>query len=304
MYTKEIIRELKNMGHVVTYKDIQPRDFITKATKYISRKLYRHKLDEAHEAIVKSAAGKSYDIVLFIQVHQMKISTFQQLKLMLPSAKFILYNWDSLNNHNYSAYVKLFDKVYTFDPVDAETLGVNYLPLFCIKSFQNLSARENTVKTIYFVGNIVSVARYTSIQKFIKFCKDKNIVFKYYLACTPPVFLLLLRSGYLPLNVSFGSISEDKFIKMIETSTAVFDFANHKQSGCTMRVIENLCAGKKIITSNGYIVNENFYSDDRILVFDESDFGNVKEFIEMPIMDKDNKFEEFHLSNFLTRLLA
>ena len=70
---------------------------------------------------------------------------------------------------------------------------------------------------------------------------------------------------------------------MLETSRATFDFANHKQSGYTMRLIENMCAGCKIITQNARIVNEPFYREDRFLLVDGHDFSAVPAFLNRPI---------------------
>ena len=113
---------------------------------------------------------------------------------------------------------------------------------------------------------------------------------------------MLLRQGHFPLDVSLRSISQSAFVDLIETSSAVFDFANHRQVGYTMRTIENLCAGKKIITNNPAIKSEEFYSDDRIHVFDGMDYRGIRNFLEKPLKSPDAAFREFHLSNFLKRI--
>lgn len=99
------------------------------------------------------------------------------------------------------------------------------------------------------------------------------------------------------------SIPHNRFIDMIETSVAVFDFANHQQSGYTMRTMENLCAGKKIITGNHHIVNEPFYSPDRILVFDGFDFSGVRAFLDTPLRDSDARYGLYHVASFARQLL-
>ena len=103
--------------------------------------------------------------------------------------------------------------------------------------------------------------------------------------------------------MSTRSIDHARFIDMIETATTVFDFANHKQSGYTMRTMENLCAGKKIITGNPGIQAEPFYSPDRILVFDGLDFSSVKAFLDTPLQAPDADFPEFHLRSFVAQLV-
>lgn len=302
-YTAAIVDELRAQGHDVSFHDIQPRDLLMKTLRVTARGWYRRRIDDHHLHILAAERGRRYDMVLFIQVHQMALPTLEALKRNQPGAEFVLYNWDSISNHDYRAYLPLFDRVYTFDPQDAQAQGIGYLPLFCIRSFLGLARREQQQKAIYFVGNIVSIQRYRAVQAFKTYCQQQGIVFHSFLACTPYVMTLLLRAGHWPGDVSIRSIDHARFIDMIETSVAVFDFANHKQSGYTMRTIENLCAGKKLITGNPGIKAEPFCTDDRILVFDGLDFSAVKPFLDRPLVDPEADFPQFHLSNFLVHLV-
>ncbi len=302
-YTREIIRELEDLGHHVTYRDIQPRDFFMKTLRIVAPAVYRRRLDRAHLDILRTEGGKAYDLALFIQAHQMDPKTLERLRASLPNAEFVLYNWDALTNHDYRPQLHCFDRVYTFDPDDARQLGVNYLPLFCIAAFQHLARRDQERKAIYFVGNIVSVQRYEAVQAFKAFCAREQIQFNHFLACTPLVLWRLLKAGHRPWDISLRPIDHDRFIQMIESSVAVFDFANHKQSGYTMRIMENLCAGKKIITSNPRIASEAFYSEDRIHVFSGLDFSGIAAFLQRPLLNASERFEVFHLRSFVRRLV-
>lgn len=301
-YTDDIMAALRGQGHEVTYHDIQPRDLLMKTLRVTAPSWYRSRLDRHHERIVQATEGQQYDLVLFIQVHQMAPSTLQQLRRQQADSEFVLYNWDSLSNHDYRNHLPLFDRAYTFDPMDAQALGIHYLPLFCVPAFLGLAKRQQQQRAIYFVGNIVSIQRYRAIQAFKAHCREQGITFHSYLACTPYVLTLLLRAGHWPADVSLRSIDHQRFIAMIETSVAVFDFANHKQTGYTMRTMENLCAGKKIVTGNPRIAGEAFYSADRILVFDGHDFSQVKAFLQVPLQDPDANFPQFHLDTFVSRL--
>ena len=302
-YTDEIIAELRAQGHQVSFHDIQPRDLLMKTLRVAAPGWYRRRIDRHHLRILASERGQPYDMVLFIQVHQMALPTLTEMRREFHNAEFVLYNWDSITNHDYRAHLHVFDRVYTFDPQDARALGIRYLPLFCIRAFQTLQRRDQERKAIYFVGNIVNIQRYEAIQVFKRYCRQQGIDFKSFLSCSLYVLTLLLRGGHWPLDVSIRSIAHRRFIDMIETSIAVFDFANHKQSGYTMRTMENLCAGKKIITGNPGIVAEPFFSDDRIHVFKGLDFSGVKAFLERPLQAAEARFPEFYLSSFVGHLV-
>lgn len=303
-YTGAIVAELQAQGHNVTFHDIQPRDLLMKTLRVTASSWYRRRIDQHHSRILAIERGKHYDMVLFIQVHQMALSTLATLKRDQYGAEFVLYNWDSISNHDYRSHLHTFDRVYTFDPLDAKALGISYLPLFCIPAFQSLEKREQQRKGIYFVGNIVSIQRYRAIQAFKAYCGKHSIVFNSFMACSPYVLTLLWRAGHWPTDISIRPIAHDDFIEMIETSVAVFDFANHKQAGYTMRTMENLCAGKKIITGNAGITTEPFFSDDRILTFENLDFSGVKAFLDRPLNAPDANFAEFHLRSFVACLVT
>lgn len=302
-YTNQIAAELRGLGHKVSVHDIQPRDLMMKTMRITAPRRWQARLDAHHTDIFISERGRSYDIVLFIQVHQMSTGNLALFRREFPGAKFILYNWDSIANHNFLTHLDVFDSVATFDPADARKYGLVHLPLFCVREFQGLARREQERRGVYFVGNIVSAARYAAIAAFRDHCSRADIRLQTHLACTPVVQSRLLRTGRFPRGVSLRAIPRPRFIDMIETSTTVFDYANHRQTGYTMRVIENLCAGKKIITNNPRIAFEPFYSPDRIHVFEDLDFSGVAEFLAMPLADPHDKFADFHLQNFLVRLL-
>ena len=302
-YTKEIASELERQGYAVTYHEIQPRTLFYKALRVLAPALFQQRLDRHHASILAAEVDNRYDVVLFIQAHQYSVKNIEALRRQHAGAKFVLYNWDAITTHDYRPQMHVFDSVYTFDPDDAKALNINYLPLFCVRAFQNLEKKNQNENAIYFVGNIVNVGRYVVLREFKKFCRREHVCFRAFMACSPVKFVKLLRADIIPFDISFFYIRQKKLVEMIERSTAVFDFANHQQSGYTMRVIENLCAGKKLITNNRRIVHEPFYSADRILVFENMDFSDVKEFMNRKLTSSDAVFERFHIQNFVEQLL-
>lgn len=246
----------------------------------------------------------AYDKVVFLQAHQMSTKNLTDLREAQPKAEFTLYNWDSLSNHDYRLQAKWFDRVLTFDPVDARDNGYGYLPLFCSRFMQGLRRDRVEPASLFMVGNIVMPARYTAVESFRRYCAEHRLKFKQHLKVSPVVWFNLVRSGHYPRDVSFRSIDKAAFCGMIETTSAVFDFANHTQSGQTMRMMENLCLGKKIVTSNIWVKQEPFYSPDRIHVFDGLDFSGVADFLNSDLVDKDADFSQYHIQSFVQQLLG
>lgn len=303
-YTQQIADEMRLLGHEVSVHDIMPRSFAMRSLRVMAPERWQDRIDAHHLAILELERGNQYDLVLFNQVHQMSQKTLGEFRATFSGAKFTLYYWDSIANHNYLAHVHAFDRVLTFDPADAQTHGFGYLPLFCSRTFQKLARRQRDARTVYFVGNVVNPRRYEALVAFRAYCAEAQIALQEHAACTPPAWLGIAKGGTFPTGLKFGSISRSGFIDMVETSAATFDFANHHQSGFTMRVFENLCAGKKIITNNPRVQAANFYSPDRFLVFQDFDFSGVQDFLESPLADEAADFPEYHIQRFTRHLVG
>lgn len=302
-YPEKIAREFRALGHDVSLHEVQPRDVFTKITRIVSPSGWQARMDAHHRAILKTESGQRYDMVLFIQCHQLSTKNMAAFRQQFAGARFVLYNWDSISNHDYRPHLASFDDVFTFDPQDARALGLKHLPLFCSREFQTLERLDQALHGVYFVGNIVSQARYEAIAAFRDHCADQHIRLQMHLACSPLVATRLVRAGIRPKGLKSGPVRHDRFLDMVARSTTVFDFANHVQTGYTMRIFENLCGRKKIITSNRRIRNEPFYSPDRIHVFDGLDFTGIKAFVETPLKDPDADFPEFHIQAFARHLI-
>ena len=303
-YTQEIIAEMKVFGATVNYVDIQPRTVFFKFLRTLGRSLYDRYLESHHAAAIRASESTVYDKVVFLQAHQMSLASLARLRQVQPTAEFTLYNWDALSNHDYRPQANSFHRVLTFDRRDASEHCYGYLPLFCQRSMQGLRRDHNDPGSLFMVGIIVKPQRYAAIQSFRTYCSERGLLFRQHLKISPVVWSQLIRAGVHPKGVSLRSIDQAAFRNMIETTGGVFDFANHTQSGQTMRMMETLCTGKKIVTNNVWVRKEPFYSPDRIHVFDGTDFSGVAEFLKAPIAEPDAEFPEYHIQSFVGQLLG
>ncbi len=302
-YKSSIAEELKDSKFSVDFFNIQPPLLYLKILRKLSTKRYEIALNRYHSKIIESVKTNTYDIVLFLQVHQFSIENIGVLKGHHSDSKFILYNWDSIKTHDYRQYINFFDSVFTFDPKDAKNLGIKYLPLFCIRPFQNISQEKVYDSSVYFIGNIVNPKRYAVLKAFKGYCKNNGISFNCYMSASISGYVDLIRAGFFPFDVKWFKISNKKFQYMIESSSAVFDFANHNKSGYTMRVIENLCAGKKLITNNTLIKKEAFYNEEHIFLYQNMNFNSIAEFIGSANSNKCLDVSEFYIQKFVFNLI-
>ncbi len=285
-YAARISAALERLGHTVDFHPIEDRGWAAKAAKKLAPAAYERRRAAYHDRLIEQSAARDYDLVLFIQVHQIRREALARLRALHPKARFVLYNWDSLTTHDFKPWIECFDRVATFDPEDAQALGVDYLPLFAIPRFLEVDHTRPAQRDLYFVGAIGSMERFEALARLHDFCQGAGLTTRFHLVCSPVVRLQLWRSGRSLPGVTGKPIGFEAIMAMLETSRATFDFANHRQSGYTMRLIENMCAGRKIITENARIRDEPFYREDRFLVVDGHDFSAVPAFLTRPITSK------------------
>ncbi|OZA19995.1 MAG: hypothetical protein B7Y02_00160 [Rhodobacterales bacterium 17-64-5] len=303
-YTNAINTEFEMLGFQSYFHDIQPGKLHFKIARRLHGRYYQSFLDRYHKSIIDSYDVGTIDHVVFLQVHQMSFANLVHLRSRQRSATFTLYNWDAVTTHDYRPYLEFFDRAFTFDPRDAEELGIGYLPLFATRRYQSADIRRHDPMSVYFIGNIVNPERYRVVRAFERFCKENGIRFELFMSTTLHGWTSMRQAGIRPQNVSLRQLPTSRQDKMISNSAAVFDFANHAQVGFTMRVMENLCAGKKIITNNINVRQAPFYREDRFLVYDGLDFSKVPAFLGLPLNDPEADFSLYHVQNFAAHLIG
>jgi hypothetical protein len=83
--------------------------------------------------------------------------------------------------------------------------------------------------------------------------------------------------------VRFYALSNEEKSRIQSQSRCILDTPLATQTGLTMRVIEGLVLGKKIITSNPQITSFDFYNPDDFYLFSKDQFSLDKTKLALPI---------------------
>jgi hypothetical protein len=303
-YTARIVDEMRAQGHSVSFHSMELASRRHKLAKRYFGRLFANMLERHHRDILAAERGKAFDRVVMLQVHWMRLEVLDAFRAAFPAATFVLYNWDSLKTHDYRPMVGRFDRVVTFDRDDADALGSEYLPLFALPEY--FAARRDRPKThdVYFVGSIVTIDRLKAVQALKSHCAAEGLRLRLHLHCSLAGMVKLLRRGHWMRELTTRSVDQATIIDMMETSEIVYDFANHRQSGYTMRFIENLCAGVRIATSNDRVRGEPFFAQDRFLILQNaSDLAGLKAFATNASATWKGP-EQFSLSNWVKTLVG
>lgn len=265
-YPQEIVKALAARGRTAIWCNDRPAsDTLTKALVRLSPKLIEQKSAKHFERIFREAAKHDIRDVVVIKGEALSINMIRRMRQLLPKARHTLYFWDSYRNMPIGSAdkVDLFDRAFSFDLEDVRNdPRLTYRPLFYIEQYVDLGHADQDIDLL-FIGTAHS---------------DRIAVLRRIAAALPPGFafqrILYARSSLLHriqniVSSSYRNTPEDDFIfkpmakseiqSTIARTRSVLDIERAIQTGFTMRTIEMLGAGRKLITTNPTIKEADFY---------------------------------------------
>ena len=275
-YRERIAGELRSLGWEVDLYDERPNNgaFCKVMLRYGCR-LYDPAVKKYYRGIIEQNRDKAYDYVFVIKSEAINETVFAMLKQAYPGARFILYLWDSVENvPGGERKLALYDRVLTFDPEDAKRYGLTFRPLFFGREYE--APVEQPTEYAYdvaFIGTAHS-ARPRIVRQLAEQCAERGgACYRYLFLPHPIVFLYnkLLNPDYRQVrreDIHFEPMSADAIREVYEKSRCILDVEHKAQRGLTMRTIEMVGMGKKLITTNAGIRNYDFYDPGNICVID------------------------------------
>lgn len=310
-YQNDIRLAMESVGAIVDYYDERPaNNFLVKGVIRINRNLLAGYINHYYNKIIKETLQKEYDYVFFIKGESISASNVRRLKQFHPEANFIIYHWDSIaNNSNAQNLLPYFDRVFSFDKIDCERLGLHFLPLFYTPDYANIPYYDKEIKyDMLFVGTTHS-DRY----KLVKRIEEQIIkmgglcLIWFYFPSKILYYKMKIQNSYLrqiPVHTfHFKPMSKELLLQLYAGSRIIIDVQHPKQTGLTMRCIETLGAKRKLITTNYYITEYDFYNPDNILVVDRNLPYVPEKFLNEPYRDTPKEiYESYSIKNWLSSI--
>lgn len=290
-YPKLLIEELESRGAIVFFIEnrLLPLDFESPQCKFRFFRKILFRLFNIKWIYLNSKIDldEKYDFFLCVNGFLFDKRIITKLKSVNPNIKTFLYLWDSTKMYEWKNISAYFDRSFTFDPLDADKLNINYLANFYPK---NIERNYGVIyEDLFFVGT-QHADRYELIKKIVQNNKVSTQNIKLYVKYRNVLHNKLLYKILKNLNNSFAisyslnyelieriikedflvynSINSGEIANMICVSRCVLDIQAPTQVGLPHQLIVALAMGKKIITVNKWILNYDFYNPDQILVID------------------------------------
>lgn len=272
-YDEAIARELARRGARVDAMPDRPfsSPWYHAAARFAPGQV-RRATERYYRRLLARFAAPRYDHVLVLNGQTVSPRLIGDLRGAHPGARFTFYLWDSLANRPHALdLAALFDRAFTFEPETAARHGLRFRPLF-FDDHASTAAALPLEREIAFVGTAhtdrhrvverLDAMLAPDIRRFwFLYLKARWLLAAYRL--TNPHFRRARAEQF-----AFTPLSRPESQRIFETSRAILDIEHARQSGLTMRTLEVLGAGKKLVTTNPAIRDYAFYDPARIEVID------------------------------------
>jgi len=297
-YHELIIENLEKNGFSVDFlEDINSGFLYTLFSK--SAFVFKKYKESFQKKALSKLKNGNYDLMIVIGGKAFDLEFWSYIKDKYDFKK-ILYQWDSLKNFDYRGMSHFFDVVKTFDSVDAKNQEIVYLPLFYKGKIDSYVDEDID---LLFIG-IWHSDRIEILNKITEYANVNNLkfCFKVYYPRYMYLYLVYVKKCMMPSNFFiFKTVSTELMTNYYQRAKCIIDINHPDQSGLTMRTIETIGRGKKLITTNSHIKQESFYNDKMIQVIDRENIVLNNGFFELK--EDYNNIERLEISNWINELL-
>ena len=310
-YHLAISEAFERLGYeVICFDDRPSTKKIVKLLLRINHSFLPGLRNSYYKRIYTSVKEKGVDIVLIIDGQSISKKFLSHLKSLCPSARFIYYLWDSLNNFKFCLkFLPFFDICYSYEKKDCEAhKELHYLPTFYRREYALKDSNNEHSYIASFIGT-TRPKKYQfaeTIKKAFKEYGYDNIYTYYYLPSKLMFWLYKITDrrfkGASIHDFHFKTISNDEVIKIYDNSLAVIDSPPDGQEGVTVRCYEAFAMKKKIITNNPN-VKDIIGLDNNALVYPFNE-AELREFISSKIAVKDDFYRTYSIDTFCENIIS
>ena len=188
-------------------------------------------------------------------------------------------------------------EIWTFAKADSEKFGFRYGGTFYNPHLLKLTETEHIESKqtdVLFVGT--DKGRKTYVKELEQILTNDGIKCDFRVVDN---FKSLFSTKY-SREVSYLDLC-----KLIYSTKVLLDVVQEGQYGLTLRVMEAILFGKKVITTNKYLANdEDFATNENIYILDKYNFKGLKSFILKPVIPySENLKQKYSFYSWMERLL-
>lgn len=221
----------------------------------------------------------TYDLIVLMDFgYETYISDYIRAR---TDARIVLFLWNAVDTEKLELLARVeqagsIDDVYTFDPIDAALHNIKHNTTFY--SSKVVAPPVQITHDIYFGG------------------KDKNrneIILNTKKEMEALGLRFLLHCPGLTGSISDEYIRYPEYLNLALQSKALLEILKAGQTGISLRSMEALFLGKKLITYNRIIEHYRFYHPDNVFIVGKDNWADLPAFIDKPMQPIDAKIIDF-----------
>ncbi|WP_293912778.1 MULTISPECIES: hypothetical protein [unclassified Sphingobacterium] len=324
-YHEQINETLHQLGGDITFYEnkifIEDPAISSSFVSRAKRLLVGDAKQRYNESILHEIANVHYDYLFVMGGFSITQSFLKSIKNNNPGIVMIYYTWDSLAVYDYSHLYSFFDRVLTFDRDDA-TGAVEYLPLFYTMTQSPLGTEQYTYDLLFIGGvGLHSINRLHALKCVADQADQMGLKYFFWLYYNKPTGMLKrffhfikyaldksYRAFYRAVMsdgqfVKHTTLSTEEYSDLLSRSRCVVDIPVEGQVGLTIRTIESLSDGHRLLTTNSHIVKEDFFDSEMITILKSPDYCFDVNFVRSPIRNSI-AIEHLRLDNWLTQIFS
>lgn len=190
------------------------------------------------------------------------------LRVAQPTAQLVAYHWDSMARFpDLVQRQRLFDRVLTFDHADAaQNSRLLLRPLFFRPELSRSGNAQKPTIDLCFVGWLHH-DRLRQVERIREQARELGLNTYFYLSTGSWTLakLIVARHGQ---DVHSRPQQFKNYVERTQRSRAIVDLPHPRQTGLTMRAIEAVGAGRKLLTTAVDITCYDIYRPENIHILD------------------------------------
>lgn len=238
----------------------------------------------------------SYSTIIIMDSSKTASCLYKTLRRLGYSGRICYYYWNTVEGDKKAANPTKIDRdeceIWSFDPLECQKFNLCFNPSFYSSAFiaeakkSSISNRERHPRA-FFMG--LDKGRLAKISQIKDALDEAGVETMFY----------VVRDETSDVVASDGFCYSDPVpysdnLSKIASSDILVEVTKPNQSGVTIRTLEALYFGKKLLTDNQSIRDLNLYNDNNVYIVD-SDFPNgLTDFITAPYSKPSKEILEYY----------
>ncbi len=291
--------DLSKMINISGYNIMGAYRFPNCGFMHLVRELwFKAKLPNRHWWYNHSIRNYNGIIIIFDAMVEKKFPEW--IKQQNPNARVIFWYWNKVTANRISpeAIRNSGCELWSYSFVDCRNFDMKLNHSFYIESSYDFLKVYDKDEKLY---DLVFIGRDKGRLKKIKELQEDSILskLKCYIHITADHFYKKWENKEYKKIISY-----QQTLKLQIKGKAILELILTGSSGLTLRTMDALYLGQKLVTDNKYIRFMNFYNPHNIFIIDDDDPHNIYEFLNTPYEPVPQKiYEEYCLQEWVNRFI-